>query len=103
MAGRKEDELDEDSSYRQFFVHWAFFTGSFPPRMNLLMHHPRYFHLVIEAKKKLAVLPMSLPPVEEINLRWKVLEGKAEGNPLSEDANKLYSTPFNSDRFLPYS
>ena len=26
------------------------------------------------SRKKLEVLPMSLPPVEEINARWKALE-----------------------------
>ena len=55
------------------------------------------------SRKKQPVLPMSLRPVEEINARWKALENKAEGNPHSEDAEKLSSTPYNSDTFLPYS
>ena len=54
-------------------------------------------------RKKLAVLPMLLPPVEEINARYEVLENKAEGISCSEDAEKLLSTPYNSDIFSPYS
>ena len=46
---------------------------------------------------------MSLPPVDEITERWGALVNKAEGNPGSEDAQKLRSTPFNTDTFLPYS
>ena len=55
------------------------------------------------SKRKLAILPMSLPPVDEITERWRALENKAEGNPRSEDAEKLRSTPFNTDTFLPDS
>ena len=46
---------------------------------------------------------MSLPPVEEINARWKALENKAEGNPCSDEAEKQGSTPYITDTFLPYS
>ena len=48
------------------------------------------------SKRELATFPTSLPPVEEINARWKALENKAEGNLFSEDAEKLHSTPYNN-------
>ena len=46
---------------------------------------------------------MSLPPMDELNDRWKALENKAAGNPQSQDSDKLQSTPFNTDSFLPYN
>ena len=98
----KEEELDEDPSYRQFLA-----------TVRSLLHLPttddsaevpsKIFASRDRSKKKLAVLPTSLPPVEEINARWKALENKAEDNQHSEDAEKLRSTPCNSDAFLPYN
>ena len=54
------------------------------------------------SRRKLAVLPMSLPPVEEINARWKALENKAEGNPRSEDADKLENFNYLNVAFISY-
>ena len=34
---------------------------------------------------------------------WKALEKKAAGNPQTQDADKLQSTPYNTDSFLPYN
>ena len=55
-----------------------------------------------DRKKKQAVLPMCLPPVEEINSRWIELEKKVAGNP-SENGERLHSAPFNTETFLPYT
>ena len=41
--------------------------------------------------------------MEELNDRWKTLEKKAAGNPQVQDSDKLQSTPFNTDSFLPYN
>ena len=46
---------------------------------------------------------MSLPPMEELNDRWRALENKAAGNPRSQDTDKLQSTPLNTDSFLSYN
>ena len=51
------------------------------------------------SKRKLSVLPMSFPPVDKITERVKALENKAEGNPRSEDTEKIRSTPFNTDNW----
>ena len=56
-----------------------------------------------KSRRKQTILPMSLPPVDEINARWKALENKAEGNPRSEDSDKLRFTLYNTDTFLPYN
>ena len=53
-------------------------------------------------RKKTPILPMSFPPVEEINNRWTELEKKVAGNP-SVDGERLLSAPYNTDTFLPYT
>ena len=53
-----------------------------------------------DRRKKTPILPMSLPPVEEINSRWIELEKKVAGNPL-DNRERLLSAPYNSDTFYP--
>ena len=53
-------------------------------------------------KKQPSPLPMPLPPMDELNDRWKALKNKAAGDPQSQDSDKRKSTPFNTDSFLPY-
>ena len=45
------------------------------------------------------MLPMYLPPVEEINAHWTELEKKVVYNP-SENGKRLHSAPFNTDTFF---
>ena len=47
-------------------------------------------------------MPMSRPPVEEINACSSELEKKVAGNP-SDNAEHLLSASFNTDTFLPFT
>ena len=98
----KEEELDEDPSYRQFLSTVRSLLNL--PTVDEAAEAPsKIFTSRDRSKRKQAVLSMSLSPVDEIIERWRALENIAEGNPCSEDAEKLRSTQFNSDAFLPYS
>ena len=102
LPDRKEEELDEDPSYRQFLSMVRSLLDL--PTVDEAAEAPsKIFASRDRNKRKLSVLPVSLPPVDEITERWKALENKAEGNLRSEDVEKLRSTPFNRDSFLPYS
>ena len=96
----KDEEVEEDPSYRQFL---ASITGlldlSTPEKFKEV---PSKIFGSKDRKKKQAVLPMCLPPVDEINSRWIELEKKVAGNP-SENGERLHSAPFNTDTFLPYT
>ena len=102
MAECKEDELDEDPSYRQFLSTVQSLLN-LPTTDESTDAPSKIFSSCDRRKKKLAILPMSLPPVEEINARWKAFKNNTGGNLRSEDAEKLHSTLFNSDMILPYN
>ena len=96
----EEEEPDEDHSYSQFLA---------SARGLLDLTTPEEFKEVPskifgskDRKNRHAVLPMCLPPVDEINSRWLELEKKVAGNP-SENGERLHSAPFNTDTFLPYT
>ena len=101
VPDRREEELDKDPSFRQFLstVRSLLDLSTVDEAAE---ETSKIFASRDRSRRKLTVLPMSLPPVEEINVRRKALENKAEGNPRSEDADKLRSTPYNTD-ILPYS
>ena len=96
----KEEEIDEDPSYRQFLASIRGLLELSTPEEY--KEFPSKIFGSKDRKKKLSVLPMCLPPVEEINARWTELEKKVAGNP-SENGERLHSAPFNSDTFLPYT
>ena len=96
----KEEEIDEDPSYRQFLASIRGLLELSTPEEYKEV--PSKIFGSKDRKKKLSVLPMCLPPVVEINARWSELEKKVAGNP-SENGERLHSAPFNSDTFLPYT
>ena len=83
----REEEVEDNPSYRQLL-------GSV---RNLLDHPtpeefaeaPSKIFGSKDRKKKNSVLPMVLPPVEEINNRWSELENKLAGNPLGNGERLL--------------
>ena len=70
---RKEEELDEYPSCRQFLVTVRSLLD-LPTTDDSAKGPSKIFASRDRSKRKLPVLPMSLPPVEEINARWKALE-----------------------------
>ena len=75
----KEEEVDEDPSYRQFLASVTSLLDLATPEEYIEV--PSKIFGSKDRKKKQAVLPMCLPPVEEINSRWTELEKKVAGNP----------------------
>ena len=72
---RKEEELDP--SYRQFLATVRSLLDL--PTVDEAAEAPsKIFTSRDRSKRKQMVLPKSLPPVDEINARWKALENKAE-------------------------
>ena len=99
---QKDEEVEEDPSYRQFLA--TVRTVLELPTIEENVEAPsKIFSARDRGKKRPSPLPMSLPPMDELNDRWKALENKAAGNPQSQDSDKLQSTPFNTDSFLPYN
>ena len=91
----------KDPSYRQFLASVRGLLDLSTPE-GYYKEVPSKIFGSKDRKKKQAVLPMCLPPVEEINSRWIELEKKVAGNP-SENGERLHSAPFNTDTFLPYT
>ena len=99
---QKDEEVEEEPSYKQFLA--TVRTVLDLPTMEEAMEVPsKIFSSRDRGKKRPSPLPMSLPPMDELNNRCKELENKAAGNPQSQDSDKLQSTPFNTDSFLPYN
>ena len=99
---QKDEEVEEDPTYRQFLA--TVRTVLDLPTLEDTVEAPsKIFSSRDRGKKRPSPLPMSLPPLEELNDRWKALEKKAAGNPQTQDADKLQSTPYNTDSFLPYN
>ena len=96
----KDEEVDDDPSYRQVLASVRSLLDL--PTPEDFTEGPSKIFGSKDRKKKTPILPMSLPPVEEINNRWKELEKKVAGNP-SENGERLLSAPYSSDTFLPYS
>ena len=72
---RKEEELEDDPSYRQFLSPVRSLLDL--PTVDEADEAPsNIFASRDRSRRKLAVLPMPLPPVEEINARWKALKNK---------------------------
>ena len=99
---QRDEEVEEDPIYRQFLA--TVRTVLELPTLEDTVEAPsKIFSSRDRGKKRPSPLPMSLPPLEELNDRWKALEKKASGNPQRQDADKLQSIPFNTDSFLPYN
>ena len=96
----KDEKVEEDPSYRQFLASIRGLLDLSTPEE--FKEVPSKIFGSKDRKKKKAVLPMCLPPVDEINSRWMELEKKVAGNP-SENGERLHSAPFNTDTFLPYT
>ena len=98
----KDEEVEEDPTYRQFLatVRTVLDLPTLEDTVEVLS---KIFSFRDRGKKRPSPLPMSLPPMEELNDRWKTLEKKAAGNPQAQDSDKLQSTPFNTDSFLSYN
>ena len=97
----KEEDIDDDPSYRQVLAS----VGSLLdlPTPEEYTEGPSRIFGSKDRRKKTPILPMSLPPGEEINSRWIELEKKVVGNPL-DNGERLLSAPYNnSDTFLPYT
>ena len=99
---QKDEEVEEDPTYRQFLA-TVRMVLDLPTLEDTVEAPSKIFSSRDRGKKRPLPLPMSLPPMEELNDRWKALEKKAAGNPQSQDSDKLQSTPFNTDSFLPYN
>ena len=96
----REEEVEDDPSYRQLLA---------SVRNLLDLRTPEESSEALskifgskDRKRKNPVLPMVLPPVEEINNRWSELDKKVAGNP-SDNGERLLSAPYNSDTFRPYT
>ena len=85
----KDEEVDEDPSYRQFLASIRGFLDLSTPEEYKKV--PSKIFGSKDRKKKQAVLPMCLPPVEEINAIWTELEKKVAENP-SENGERLHFT-----------
>ena len=96
----KDEEVEEDPSYRQFLASIRGLLDLSTPEE--FKEVPSKIFGSKDRKKKQAVLPMCLPPVDEINSLWIELEKKVAGNP-SENGERLHSAFFNTDTFLPYT
>ena len=96
----KDEEVDDDPSYRQVLASVRSLLDL--PTPEEYSEGPSKIFGSKDRRKKIPILPMPLPPVEEINSRWSELEKKVAGNP-SENGERLLSAPYNSDSFLPYT
>ena len=99
-SNSKEEEVDDDSSYRQVLASVRSLLDL--PTPEEYTEGPSKIFGTKDRRKKIPILPMSLPPVEEINSRWIELEKKVAGNP-SDNGERMLSAPYNSDTFLPYT
>ena len=96
----REEEVEDDPSYRQMLASVRNLLDL--PTPEEFAEAPSKIFGFKDRKKKNAVLPMVLPPVEEINNRWSELEKKVAGNP-SDNGGRLLSALYNTDTFLPYT
>ena len=96
----REEDVDDDPSYRQLLASVRNLLDL--PTPEEFTEAPYKFFGSKDRKKKNTVLPMVLPPVEEINNRWSGLEKKVARNP-SDNGERLLSAPYNTDMFLPYT
>ena len=88
---QKDEEVEEDPTYRQFLATVRAVLDL--PTLEDTMEVPsKIFSSRVRGKKRPSLLPMSLPPMEELNDRWKALENKAAGNPQLQDSDKLQSS-----------
>ena len=96
----KDEEVDDDPSHRQVLASVSNLLDL--PTPEEFSEVPSIIFGSQGRGKKTPILPMSLPPVEEINNRWIELEKKVACNP-SENGERLLSVPCNTDTFLPYT
>ena len=99
-SNSKDEEVDDDPSYRQVLASVRSLLDL--PTPEEYTEGPSKIFGSKDRKTKTPILPMSLPPVEEINSRWTELEKKVAGNP-SDNGEMLLSAPYTSDSFLPYT
>ena len=95
----KDEEVNDDPSYRQVLASVRNLLDLLTPEE--FAEGPSKIFGSNDRRKKTPILPVSLPPVEEIKKRWVELEKKVAGNP-SENGERL-SAPYNTDTFLPYT
>ena len=88
----KEEEVDDDPSYRQVLASVRSLLDL--PTPEAYSEGPSKIFGSKDRRKKTPILPLYLPPVEEINNRWKELEKKVAGNP-SDNGERLLSAPYN--------
>ena len=96
----KDEEVEDDPSYRQVLASVRSLLDL--PTPEEYSEGPSKIFGSKDRRKKIPILPMSFPPVGEINSRWSELETKVAGNP-SENGERLLSAPYDSDSFLPYT
>ena len=84
----REEEVEDDPSYRQLLASVRDLLDL--PTPEEFAEAPFKIFGSKDRKKKNTVLPMVLPPVEEINNRWSELE-KVAGNP-SDNGETFVST-----------
>ena len=82
----REEEVEDDPSYRQLLASVRNLLDF--PTPEEFAEAPSKIFGSKDRKKKNPVLPMVLPPVEEINNRWSELEKKVAGN-LSDNGERL--------------
>ena len=100
QSSMREEEVEDDPSYRQLLASVRNLLDL--PTPEEFAEAPSKIFGSKDRKKKNPVLPMVLPPVEEINNRWSEFEKKVVGNS-SDNGERLLSAPYNSDTFLPYT
>ena len=92
----RDEEPDEDPSYRQFLALVRGLLDLSTPKE--FREVPLKIFGLKDRRKKQSVLPMCLPPVDEIKTRWVELGKKVAGNPL-ENGERLHSVPFKYRQF----
>ena len=89
----REEDVDDDPSYRQLLASVRNLLDL--PTPAEFTEAPSKIFGSKDRKKNNTVLPMVLPPVEEINNRWSGLEKKVAGNP-DDNGERLLSAPYNT-------
>ena len=96
------DEVEDDPSYRETLAAIrALLEVEVPDKSS--DQPTKIFGSKNKGFKKKQTLPMVIPPLDGIVLRWDFYEAKASGNPKKGETERLQCSPVNADNFLQYN